>query len=155
MLQAYTELTQTMASAHDVLYPSKDRTIALVRVGDYHKYLDELTRSINGFRLNWEGKAWATSIVYECVWLTFHYTRLYIYAFAFQAHLQRSVSTAQDGKKVAETEIFPRGPMGSPDSRFILEAIDAATELLHMCIERLHPSGAMTYLPWRFFLYFQ
>ena len=33
----YTELTQTMASAHDVLYPSKDRTIALVRVGDYHK----------------------------------------------------------------------------------------------------------------------
>ncbi len=34
---SYTELTQTMASAHDVLYPSKDRTIALVRVGDYHK----------------------------------------------------------------------------------------------------------------------
>ncbi len=26
---SYTELTQTMASAHDVLYPSKDRTIAL------------------------------------------------------------------------------------------------------------------------------
>lgn len=155
MLQAYTELTQTMASAHDVLYPSKDRTIALVRVGDYHKYLDELTRSINGFRLNWEGKAWATAIVHECIWLTFHYTRLYIYAFAFQAHIQRSVSTAQDGKKVPETEIFPRGPMGSPDSRFILEAIDAATELLHMCIERLHPSGSMAYLPWRFFLYFQ
>lgn len=37
MLQAYTELTQITASAHDVLYPSKDRTIALVRVGDYHK----------------------------------------------------------------------------------------------------------------------
>ena len=29
-----------MASAHDVLYPSKDRTIALVRVGDYHKYVE-------------------------------------------------------------------------------------------------------------------
>ncbi|KAL5480780.1 hypothetical protein ACEPAI_9720 [Sanghuangporus weigelae] len=170
MLQAYTELTQTMASAHDVLYPSKDRTIALVRVGDYHKYLDELTRTFlvlpsqafwtngtlqNGFRLNWEGKIWETQIVQECVWLTFHYTRLYIYAFAFQAHVQRNTTTTEDGKKVADNVIFPRGPMGSPDARFILEAIDAATELLHICVERLHPSGAMTYLPWRFFLYFQ
>ncbi|KAI5118828.1 hypothetical protein M0805_009406 [Coniferiporia weirii] len=148
MLQAYTELTQTMASAHDVLYPSKDRTIALVRVGDYHKYLDELTRSKHS-------KVWDTAIVTECVWISFHYTRLYIYAFAFQAHVQRCTSTSEDGKKIADNVIFPRGPMGSPDARFILEAIDAATELLHICVERLHPSGAMSYLPWRFFLYFQ
>lgn len=63
--------------------------------------------------------------------------------------------------------------MGSPDARFILEAIDAAvrddfqvlcvsvaesylkTELLHFCVEKLRPSGAMSYLPWRFFLYSQ
>ncbi|KAH8107514.1 hypothetical protein DFH11DRAFT_1732247 [Phellopilus nigrolimitatus] len=138
MLQAYTELTQTMASAHDVLYPSKDRTIAL-----------------NGFRLNWEGKVWDSALVTDCVWTSFHYTRLYIYAFAFQAHVQRGTSTTEDGKKVADNVIFPRGPMGSPDARFILEAIDACYELLHICVERLHPSGAMSYLPWRFFLYFQ
>lgn len=63
------------------------------------------------------------------VCLSQHYLRLYIYAFAFQAHVQRSVSTSEDGKKVAETVIFPRGPMGSPDARFILEAIDAAVRL--------------------------
>ncbi|KLO12871.1 hypothetical protein SCHPADRAFT_928922 [Schizopora paradoxa] len=154
VLQAYTELTQTMASAHDVLYPSKDRTIALVRVGDYHKYLDEFTRSKNGFKLNWEGKVWETQLVTECVWINFHYLRLYIYAFAFQAHVQRSVSTSEDGKKVAETVIFPRGPMGSPDARFILEAIDAATDLLKICVDKLHPSNTLSYLPWRFFLYF-
>ena len=55
-----------------------------------------------------------------------HYTRLYIYAFAFQAHVQRNLTTTEDGKKVADNVIFPRGPMGSPDARFILEAIDAA-----------------------------
>ena len=36
---SYVELTQTMTSAHDILYPSKDRTIALVRVGEYYKYV--------------------------------------------------------------------------------------------------------------------
>lgn len=36
--KSYVELTQTMTSAHDVLYPSKDRTIALVKVGEYYKY---------------------------------------------------------------------------------------------------------------------
>ncbi|PAV15145.1 specific RNA polymerase II transcription factor [Pyrrhoderma noxium] len=151
MLQAYTELTQTMASAHDILYPSKDRTIALARVGDYHKYLDDLTRSKD----DWEGKQWTNSLVSQCVWLTFHYTRLYIYVFAFQSHVQRNTSTSHDGKKVADNAIFPRGPMASPDSRFILEAIDAATQLLSMCVEQLQPSGAMSYLPWRFFLYIQ
>lgn len=130
----------------------------------------------------------------ECVWLSFvstklfllkaglsqianlpqHYLRLYIYAFAFQAHVQRSTSTSHDGKQIADTVIFPRGPMGSPDARFILEAIDAAvclrltgsvsaddyanyslqTCLLRIAVDKLHPSGRMASLPWRFFLYF-
>lgn len=91
--------------------------------------------------------------MHECIWLTFvslpqcpisldllayaamkHYTRLYIYAFAFQAHVQRNTSTTQDGKKVADNVIFPRGPMGSPDARFILEAIDAAVRSFFPCL---------------------
>jgi hypothetical protein len=65
-----------------------------------------------------------------------HYLRVYIYAFAFQAHVQRCTTTTPSGKKVADAVIFPRGPMGSPDARFILEAIDAAVcfELYPHCI---------------------
>ncbi len=48
---SYVDLTQTMTNAHDILYPSKDRTIALVRVGEYYKYLDAFTRSSFSFRL--------------------------------------------------------------------------------------------------------
>ncbi len=46
---SYVDLTQTMTNAHDILYPSKDRTIALVRVGEYYKYLDAFTRSSFSF----------------------------------------------------------------------------------------------------------
>jgi len=42
-----------MTNSHDVLYPSKDRTISLVTAGAYYRYLDEFTRSINSFRDIW------------------------------------------------------------------------------------------------------
>lgn len=44
--------------------------------------------------------------------------------------------------------------MGSPDAKFILEAIDAAADLLRICTDRLHPQGVLQFLPWRYFLYF-
>jgi hypothetical protein len=161
-----------MTTAHDVLYPSKDRTIALVRKGDYYKYLDEFTRSCvrslcflwppleirpteyrclghqNGFRYTWQHKRWQTFPITEVVWISFHYLRLYIYGFAFQAHVQRA--TPSDGI----ASVFPRGPTASPDAKFIFESIDAASEILKICIEQLHESDALRYLPARFFLFF-
>ncbi|KDQ49197.1 hypothetical protein JAAARDRAFT_43035 [Jaapia argillacea MUCL 33604] len=160
LVQAYVELTQTMTSAHDILYPSKDRTITLVRVGEYHKYLDAFTRSMNGFRLTWGDKKWETFPIFECVWISFHYLRLYISSFAFQAHVQRAAPTAlqamkdEGDKKPFDDLIFPRGVTGSPDAKFILEGINAATELVKICTDRLHPGGALPYLPYRFYLFF-
>lgn len=83
------------------------------------------------------------SALTECIWITFvrassssrsnptltpflqHYLRLYIYAFAFQAHIQRA--TMNDGSDDGRpTVLFPAGLVASPDAKFILEAIDAA-----------------------------
>lgn len=96
-----------------------------------------------------------------------HYVRLYIYAFAFQAQIQRATgevsgdatATQASGsgpatKASSVSAMFPRGPMGSPDAKFILEAIDAAADLLRICTDRLHPQGVLQFLPWRYFLYF-
>lgn len=44
--------------------------------------------------------------------------------------------------------------MSSPDALFILEAIDAAADLLRLVTDRLHPGGALPYLPGRYFGYF-
>jgi hypothetical protein len=131
----------------------------------------------NAFRFTWEGKKWDTFPLTECVWITFvrlpssshesmwqislrlspaqHYLRLYIYAFAFQAHVQRATDANEDAANpVPSSTMFPRGPMGSPDAKFILEAIDAAADLLRICTDRLHPQGVLQFLPWRYFLYF-
>ncbi|KAH8830085.1 hypothetical protein DL96DRAFT_915862 [Flagelloscypha sp. PMI_526] len=159
LVQAYVELTQTMTAAHDILYPSKDRTSTLVRVGEYYKYLDEFTRSTNGFRISWEHKRWESETISDCVWLYFHYLRLYISSFAFQAHVQRAMPGGVVGegttqKKSFDNVIFPRGVTGSPDAKFIMEGINAAIELVKIGTERLHPRGGLTLLPWRFFLFF-
>lgn len=50
--------------------------------------------------------------------------------------------------------LFPAGLTASPDAKFILEAIDAAADLLRLVTDRLHPGGALPFLPWRFFMMF-
>ncbi|CED83259.1 Zn(2)-C6 fungal-type DNA-binding domain [Phaffia rhodozyma] len=154
VVQALVELTQTMTAAHDVLYPSHDRTMSLVRAGEYYKYLDEFSRSINAFHSVWLHVKFSTFPCDEIVWCTFHYIRLYIYVFAFQAHVQRAVSKGGAVHFGPDGNIFPRGPLASPDSKFIMESIDAARQLLMLCTERLHPGGALPFLPARFFLWF-
>lgn len=84
-----------------------------------------------------------------------HYVRLYVYAFAFQASVQRGVQQ-NNGSSVeaVRTGIFKRGTMSSPDARFLMESVEAACDMLRICTDRLHPSNVLQYLPWRFFLYF-
>lgn len=65
-----------MTNSHDVLYPSKDRTISLVRAGEYYRYLDEFTRSINAFRDLWTPVKFSTFPTHEIVWCTYQYLRL-------------------------------------------------------------------------------
>lgn len=50
--------------------------------------------------------------------------------------------------------LFPRGAAASPDARYIFQSIDAARQLLHICVDSLAPGGALPYLPNRFLLWF-
>jgi hypothetical protein len=70
--------------AHDVLYPSKDRTLTLMRAGEYIKYLSDFERSIQGFDAAWRPKRFDTFPCAEIIWSTHAYLRLYVFAFAFQ-----------------------------------------------------------------------
>ncbi|OQV04997.1 Fungal specific transcription factor domain-containing protein [Cladophialophora immunda] len=51
-------------------------------------------------------------------------------------------------------EYFPTGLMGSVDARFIIEAMNAGADVLRLAVGRFQPSGALAYLPLRFFLFF-
>jgi hypothetical protein len=168
LIQAYVELTQILTNIHSTLYPSRDRTLALSHVGDYTRMLDEFTRTLTWFRITWiEKHHWEKFPFSETIRATFHYAKLYAYSFAFQAHVGRATANnkrlfhdmvTNNNSSTAETTlanlIFPRGLAESPDVKYILEAIDSASELLKICVEDLFPQGALGFLPSRFYNYF-
>ncbi|ORX40516.1 hypothetical protein BD324DRAFT_574415 [Kockovaella imperatae] len=165
LIQAYVELTQMMSSAHDILYPNAARTKSLVVYGEYFKYIDELVRSLDGFKVLWGNKRWRTFPLNDAVWAMFYYAQLYICSFSYQAHVERAAIRAdEEYQKLAESQslppprpplsLFPRGAAHSPDARYIFQSCDAARSLLRICVDSLHPGGALPYLPSRFLLWF-
>jgi hypothetical protein len=96
----------------------------------------------------------------ETIGATYYYAKLYAYSFAFQAHVGRATANSKMLSKDVNTGrtlvklIFPRGLGESPDVKYILEAIDSASELLKICVEVLFPQGVLGFLPSRFYGYF-
>ncbi|WWC72160.1 uncharacterized protein I206_106120 [Kwoniella pini CBS 10737] len=167
LLQAYLELTQLMSNAHDTLYPNAARTRSLVIHGEYFKYLDEMARSLDAFKLLWVRKQWKMFPLVDIMWTFFYYTQLYICAFSFQAHVERATVRAEEEYRALQRQtqqkgtttipklsLFPRGAAQSPDARYIFHMCDAAREMLHICVNKLYPGGALPFLPTRHLLWF-
>jgi hypothetical protein len=170
-----------MTNAHDILFSTPSRTSALVRKGEYFKFLDHFRRALESFCVAWKDKVWRLDAVRELTWCTYHFVRLYVAAFAFQAHVQRAQERAEHEKEAREREgkvhglgvpgaggplgvagsatgaatvsIFPRGSATSPDAVYIYESIDAAHEILGICLRLAH-SGLLQYLPSRYLINF-
>lgn len=160
MMQATIELTQIMTNAHEVLFSTPSRTSALVGKGEYFKFLDHFRRALESFCMVWKTKRWRLDSVRELVWCTYHFVRLYVAAFAFQAHVQRAQQRAEKererdpyGPKSGAISIFPRGTATSPDAVYIYESIDAAHEILRICL-RLGELHILSYLPSRYLINF-
>ena len=87
-----------------------------------------------------------------------------------QAHVERAAMRADEEYQKLEKEykangstdspprpplsLFPRGAAHSPDARYIFQSCDAARALLRICVDSLHPGGALPFLPSRFLLWF-
>ncbi|WWC64751.1 uncharacterized protein I303_107362 [Kwoniella dejecticola CBS 10117] len=167
LIQAYLELTQLMSNAHDTLYPNAARTRSLVIHGEYFKYLDEMARSLDAFKVLWVKKQWKMFPLTDIMWTFFYYTQLYICAFSFQAHVERATIRAEEEYRALQRQsqqkgtttipklsLFPRGAAQSPDARYIFHMCDAAREMLHICVNKLYPGGALPFLPIRHLLWF-
>ncbi|CAN6613324.1 hypothetical protein TRVA0_005S02432 [Trichomonascus vanleenenianus] len=162
LMEAHVELTDILSNIHETLYPNRDRTIALVRAGEYQQTLDEFTRTFYAFQSTWKNKQWTRFPLYETVWLTYYFAKLYAYSFAFQAQLKRASlareHAAEKGTSVPDVEIarsvFPHGVAASPDTKFILECQDAACNILRICVNQLKEGGVLPYMPARYYSYF-
>lgn len=150
-MQALIDSTNLMSNIHDLLYPSRDRTISLVHLGDYHKILDEFTMAFASYKMTWGKKCWEIISLNETIWVSFNYAKLYAYGFAFEAHMKRK---ADSGEKLEAQRIFPMSMMANPDAKFIIEAKIAAVKILSSCADNLRTYGAMAYLPARYYGYF-
>ena len=84
------------------------------------------------------------------------YVRLYIYSFGFQATLARAnqANSMEDKDENAyNASIFNGRLLLSPDAKFIMQATEAAVDLLMICADSMHPKNVLQFLPWRFYLY--
>ncbi|KAJ5995341.1 hypothetical protein N7481_002318 [Penicillium waksmanii] len=168
-IQAQVELTTLFGNAHDILFPSKARTVELIVRGDYVKYIDDTTRALSAWQYSWRSIS-VSKHLRSCLTLMREYLRLYVSAFAFQAVLYRASrivpehtstdtstgnlnTTRETAGDLSPSLDFPNTTMASPDARYIYDALDAAESLLKIFIEDFDPQNHLRYMPARFYLY--
>lgn len=92
----------------------------VVSYGEYFKYIDEMARSLDGFKILWRRKKWTLFPLTDTVWVMFYYMQLYICAFSFvstylftflkcyqltslqQAHVERATIRGEEEYKLLE-----------------------------------------------------
>lgn len=84
----------------------------------------------------------------ESLNLSYHYLRLYVNAFAYQATISRTLIASKD----TQSRTVPLIGAATPDARFIFEAIDAAKDLIMGCNEQISPE-TLRYMPCQYYLY--
>jgi hypothetical protein len=156
ILQANLDLVQILYNAHLILYASAERTQALIKDGDYARYLDDFLGAAAMWMTTWR-RLDNSSVVPNSVFITYEYVCLYVNAFSFQAVVARSVKDPRSHPKTHATndisleEGFHRSTLSLPDGLYINGAIRAATKLLER-LTSLDPHSEVQYLPSRFFL---
>ncbi|PWY77280.1 hypothetical protein BO94DRAFT_568256 [Aspergillus sclerotioniger CBS 115572] len=151
-VQAQVELTTIFGNIHDILYASKSRTLQLMLMGDYSKYLDDGAKAMDMWKGLWS-KVKVPSSLSCLLTLQFEYLQLYVNAFAFQAVIYRSYKTSSLPIEEQTGSFFPDSVMASPDGRHIYAAIDAAKFLLQRLVEGSIPHDHVEFLPIRYYLY--
>ncbi|CAN9171019.1 unnamed protein product [Alternaria alternata] len=157
ILQANLDLVQILYNAHLILYASAERTQALIKDGDYARYLDDFLGAAAMWMTTWR-RLDNSSVVPNSVFITYEYVCLYVNAFSFQAVVARSVKDPRSHPKTHATndisleEGFHRSTLSLPDGLYVNGAIRAATKLLER-LTSLDPHSEVQYLPSRFFLY--
>lgn len=137
--EANLQLTQMLHNAHDVLYSSRARTLALVFAGDYGRYIDDFQKAATAWHTAWVDVP-RTNVVRRTLLLTYEYLGIFINAFSFQAVLTRYSSDRNKslrkaratGQAVTPHRLPPFGPsvMASPDGRYIFDALSSARAVL-------------------------
>lgn len=150
IFQANLELTQIFSNVHDILYSSKDAGWDEMLQGRYTKYLDDFRYSIRSWNDTW-GNLNCSPQLKTSLLITYHYLRLYVNAFAYQATISRALTFKKDSQHQPNRAI-PQINATAPDARFIYEAVNAAKSLL-LTFNDLVDLGTLRYMPVCYYLF--
>lgn len=155
LLEASMELVQILHNAHAVLYPSKERTLAMVYAGYYSRYLDDFRIAAKNWHSKWSELPVCPKVK-STLLIMYEYVSLYTNAFSFQAVLTRASESESEQRTSpahhqSSKQLLSDGIMASPDGRFIFDAIRAAMNLLAV-MNSLDPHQVICYLPSRYYL---
>lgn len=157
VLQATIELTQILHNGHDILYSCKTRTWQMMLRGDYNRYLDDFHRALSTWQDSW-GNLKASPRLHHTLRTFFEYVRLYLNAFSFQSVLSRTSAENQSrGIRSSPSGTnpvlspFSLGIMASADGVYILQAVNAAKNILIIATEA-DPATSIRYMPFRFYV---
>ncbi|RAH87305.1 hypothetical protein BO86DRAFT_423851 [Aspergillus japonicus CBS 114.51] len=151
-IQAQVELTTLFGNVHDILFASTSRTMQLMLVGDYTKYLDDSSKALDMWKGTWRNVR-LPSHLHCLLTVQSEYLRLYVNAFAFQAVLYRDSKEGPASERGKPGAYFPFSVMASPDGRHIYIAIEAARDVLKCLMNHLNPTEHLRFLPVRYYLY--
>ncbi|PMD33557.1 hypothetical protein L207DRAFT_557613 [Hyaloscypha variabilis F] len=157
LLQATIDLTQLLHNAHGILYSSKARTMDMMRVGDYSRYLDDFAKALSAWYQVWDGLGVSPKLRYS-LRLMSEYLCLYVNAFSFQSVIYRAstsskiLSPSTLSNRLQNSGLFSSGIMASPDGQFVFESIRSAKAILKEFID-MDATSTLRYMPSRFYLY--
>jgi hypothetical protein len=150
IFQANLELTQIFSNVHDILYSSKDAGWDEMLQGRYAKYLDDFRYGIRGWNDTW-GDLRCSPQLKTSLLITYHYLRLYVNAFAYQATISRALTFKKDSQH-QPNRALPQINATAPDARFIYEAVNAAKSLL-LTFNNLVDVETLRYMPVCYYLF--
>ncbi|POS85261.1 hypothetical protein EPUL_003434 [Erysiphe pulchra] len=154
VFQANLEITQIFSSVHNILYSSKDHSWKEMLEGRYTEYLDDFRIRIDNWNDNW-GSLNCSPRIKVSLLLSYHYLRLYVNAFAYQATISRVLALKKE--KIHEendSKGYPAPLINAtaPDARFIYEALDAAKSLISVFNDIVEPT-LLRYMPSTYYLF--
>lgn len=157
VLQATLELTQLLHNIHDTFYASRERRAQMIKRGDYNRYLDDFRTSISAWETRWDDLKASPKL--NCTMNIFkEYVRLYTNAFALQSLISRTAQPDRFDNSPAipstngSVSLFPAGIMSTAEGSYILEAVDAARQILSIAV-RTNLEAQICYMPFRFYVY--
>lgn len=147
-IAAQIELTKTLKSAADVLFPSASTTKSLLQSGRYVAVIEHFSPLLTTFSDKYLRMNTLGSLYFDALAIEYHHARIYINSLGVQAIVERTLAEAPTN---ATSQPNNATNVDSTDFRFIQEVVDGGLAILNLAV-KLSDTKTLLFSPVRVFL---